>query len=347
MRTSKTFPNTKPAGKWLGRAAIGLGVAAVAALGVGVVYQLIATSSDATRYPAPGTLVEAGGYKLHLLVKPTTGSAKVDTPTVIIDAGLGIPSTYYTRLQDEIASFAQVVIYDRAGMGYSKDAPNGMPHDALSNAHALHTALAAAGVTPPYIVAGHSAGGMNMLVFANEYPDEVQGVVLIDSEHPDQFKRYTPDHANDANKTLLMARGMGLVSNFGVTRLVNAPQLLEATELNAQSRAVLQAQFSTPRFWKGAENEVAAWEQYTFPQARAVQSLGNKPLVVLSSEGTIKGVPEQLAMHQEFAQLSTNGVQRTLAGVNHGNIVIHGAAQVAQAVREVMQAAQNGSALAN
>jgi pimeloyl-ACP methyl ester carboxylesterase len=90
-------------------------------------------------------------------------------PTVILDTGLGLPMVYLTRLQEQVAAFAREAAYDRPGIGWSDSPPSGQPHDALTTANALQAALTQAGIAGPYVLVGHSAGGLNMLVFAATY----------------------------------------------------------------------------------------------------------------------------------------------------------------------------------
>ena len=119
--------------------------------------------------------VDAGGHSLNLLIGGQRGEAK---PAVILEGGFGTGIASWSTVQREIAKFAQVVSYDRAGLGQSDPGPK--PRDAKSIATELHTALQKAGIKPPYVLVGHSLGGPLVRVFAGMYPTEVAGLVLID-----------------------------------------------------------------------------------------------------------------------------------------------------------------------
>lgn len=327
---------------WLKRGSFGLAVIVAGLAGLGAVYQLVTTRQDAQRYPPPGEMVDAGGYRLHLLVAGATHSA----PTVILDAGLGIPSTFLANLQKQVAPFAQVVSYDRPGIGWSDSLPAGQTHDALTNARALHAALINAGIPGPYVLVGHSAGGLNMLVFADTYLQDTAGIVLIDSTHPDQFLRYPPKLAQGKRTIRNLSVMMSWGARLGILRFFNLPKMFEAEALEADQQAALQAQLAASRFGSSILAEMGAWE-LTFPQVRAIKSLGATPLVVLTAGTTAEQVPVQVEMHQEYAALSTNSRQEIVAGASHGGLAISPQylPVVTDAIRQVLESARTGQPL--
>ncbi len=120
--------------------------------------------------------VNAGGHSLNLLIGGQRGVEA--TPAVILEGGFGTGIASWSTVQREIAKFAQVVSYDRAGLGQSDPGPK--PRDAKQIATELHLALQKAGIKPPYVLVGHSLGGPLVRVFASMYPTEVAGLVLVD-----------------------------------------------------------------------------------------------------------------------------------------------------------------------
>ena len=143
---------------------------------VGGGYQTVRESIDATAHPMPGQLIDVGGHRLHLYC---TGAG---SPTVVLEPGLGGASSDMTWIAAAVARDSRVCVYDRAGRGWS-DAADG-PQDAAQTTADLHTLLNRAHIPGPYVLAGHSFGGLYVLSFAAQYPDQVAGMVLLDSTAP-------------------------------------------------------------------------------------------------------------------------------------------------------------------
>jgi pimeloyl-ACP methyl ester carboxylesterase len=151
-------------------------LAALTLASVGTGYETVGESVDTTAYPMPGELINVGGRRLHLRC---TGSG---SPTVVLEPGLGEASSAMAWIAPAVARDSRVCVYDRAGRGWS-DAADG-PLDSAQTAADLHTLLDRAHIPGPYVLAGHSFGGLYILTFAATYPDEVAGMVLLDSTAP-------------------------------------------------------------------------------------------------------------------------------------------------------------------
>ena len=132
----------------------------------------------ATAPSPPGKLIDVGGHRLHI---NCTGSGN---PTIVMEAGAGDFSFDWSLVQPEVARFARVCTYDRAGYAWSEAGPT--PRTMQQIVYELHTGLVNAGIKSPYVLVGHSLGGLIVRVFANQYPKEVAGMVLVDSSHEDQ-----------------------------------------------------------------------------------------------------------------------------------------------------------------
>src|ERR671914_941207 len=162
----------------IGRALLWLIVALLALAVVGAIYQAIATERAERAYPPPGEMVDVGRYNLHI------NCVGQGSPTVVLDAASGGFSAQWVRVQREVSGTTRVCAYDRAGMGWSEMGPE--PRDAKQISSELHTLLKGAGIEGPYVLVGHSFGGLYMRTYAARYPDEVAGVVLVDSSSPKQ-----------------------------------------------------------------------------------------------------------------------------------------------------------------
>jgi pimeloyl-ACP methyl ester carboxylesterase len=135
--------------------------------------------------PAPGELYTVDGRKMHLQ-RSGPAPANAQQPTLVIEAGGGCASPIYARLQQALSAKHPVISYDRAGMGWSE--ADDAPFDGERNAQRLHALLAAAGVTGPIVLIGHSLGGLLNRIYTGLYPAQVAGVVMLDSSHPAQFE---------------------------------------------------------------------------------------------------------------------------------------------------------------
>jgi pimeloyl-ACP methyl ester carboxylesterase len=134
-------------------------------------------------HPPPGRLVDIGGWKVHL---HCTGEANPPQPTVILEAGAGDFSVEWSLNQPRIATFARVCSYDRAGDGWSELGPH--PRTMKQLVYELHTLLEKTGERPPYLLVGQSFGGVVVRLYAQTYPAEVAGMMLIDAGRLDPWR---------------------------------------------------------------------------------------------------------------------------------------------------------------
>ena len=159
-----------------GLALVGLAVTALTGAASGP--PALASGTDSP----PGRLVDVGSHRLHI---HCTG---VESPSVVFESGLGGTYLDWARVQPEVSRFARACSYDRAGYGWSEPGPE--PRDAQRIARELDTLLARARIPPPYVLVGHSFGGLAIRMFASRNERrEVAGLVLVDAAHEDQFQR--------------------------------------------------------------------------------------------------------------------------------------------------------------
>src|SRR3712207_1859863 len=134
------------------RPLLGLVVVLLVLAVAGAIYQAIATELAERVYPPPGKMVDVGDYSLHI------NCVGQGSPTVVLDAGSGEWSAQWVRVQRQVSGTTRVCAYDRAGMGWSVMGPE--PRDAKQITSELHTLLGKAGIEEPYVLVGHSFGGM-------------------------------------------------------------------------------------------------------------------------------------------------------------------------------------------
>jgi pimeloyl-ACP methyl ester carboxylesterase len=188
----------------------------VAALLTAVLYQGAGAARDARRFPPAGRLVPipgAAGLRLHLHGAGDAG------PSVILDAGIGASSLSWSLVQAQAARFARVYAYDRAGFGWS-DPPRRAhgPRVASRLAEELRALLHAADVPGPYILVGHSFGGYVARLYAERWPVEVAGLVMVDSPSPADWAEPNRIRRRQHGGGAFFSRIGGHLARLGVVR---------------------------------------------------------------------------------------------------------------------------------
>jgi pimeloyl-ACP methyl ester carboxylesterase len=320
--------------RWTGKAILGLIVALLVLAVAGAIYQAIATERAERAYPPPGEMVDVGGYSLHI------NCVGQGSPTVVLDGGSGEMSAQWVWVQREVSDTTRVCAYDRAGMGWSEMGPQ--PRDAKQISSELHALLAKADIEGPYVLVGHSFGGLYMQTYAARYPEEVAGVSLVESSHPDQFSyRQVARDSYEPQKQIFDV--FSLAARLGTVRLVSelAPT---SPELPHQQRAQIDALSPSTRQVSTYSLELRATPQTT-TQTRSLRSLGDKPLAVVSA-GTQE--PEWLKLQDDLATLSSNSTHRVVEGATHTSLVYDrsDAQATSAAIVEVVAAVRNDRTLA-
>ena len=299
----------------------------------GGAYETIRETTDDAALAMSGQLVDVGGHKLHT---SCTGSG---SPTVILEAGLGQPAAEIAGwIQPGVAATTRVCAYDRAGSGSSELA--GSPQDGVAIATDLHTLLTEAGIEGPYVLAGHSSGGVYVQVFAARYPDDVAGIVLLDSQPPDALENL-PGYAGEYSAIRsTYALGPSL-ARVGFMRLLYGSV---PSDLPPQAWAEARASMSTATHNRGVRDDVVGLKA-ALAQAQALTTLGDRPLIVLTAaEDAHEG---WLPLQDEMAALSTNSVHRVIQDATHTTLIEDrgDSANSIQAILDVVSAVRSGEPL--
>lgn len=236
---------------------------------------------------------DVGGRTIHILCEGR------GAPVVVVDAGMGTApaeDSAWLAIAGTVSTVTTICLYDRAGLGKSEKAPPG-PRTSEDAARDLHLALRAAHLPGPFLLAGHSVGGLHAQVFASRYPEETAGLVLISSTHPNQVQIWVsllPPPAASEDKGIAGARAF--LTSFANDPTKN-PEMLDFAASAAQ--------------------------------ARELHAVGSRPVVVATHSPRFRmdpALPESVAvrleaatqrMQKQFLSLSTRSVQHIAASAGH------------------------------
>jgi pimeloyl-ACP methyl ester carboxylesterase len=321
------------AGRWLLYPVIA--VLAISAVGGG--YETVQEAVDANAHPMPGQLVDVGGHRLHL---NCIGSG---SPTVVLEPGGGAMSSSLSWITPAVARDTRVCVYDRVGRGWSD--PADTAQDGAQIATDLHTLLHTAGVPGPYVLAGHSFGGLYTLALAARYPDDVAGMVLVDSTAPaSATKPRAATSPGNGGSYDVLGRVSALVSSTTRLGLGRLYAQLEAGSLPSQSRDEVRASIATAANLRSTIDEYLQ-ANTSMEQAASLRDFADKPLVVLTAGRGSDAA--HLASQDELAALSTNSVHRVVDGALHQDLVAdeEDAAATSQAILDAVSAVRTGAPL--
>ena len=323
----------------------------VAVVLVGIAYQAIGSARDNRRFPPPGQMVDVGGYCLHI------HSMGEGSPTVVLESALGGSSLSWALVRSDVAKFTCACSYDRAGIGWSDADP--MPRTAQRIVNELHTLLTNARTKGPYVLVGHSFGGLAVRLYAAQYPEEVVGMVLVDPTHPSQWLQMTEEKRKRLETGARLSRRGEILARLGIARLtaflvsagasgiarfsvslVSGGALNQTVEhmlapvkkLPSELWPILKAIWVQPKFFEALASEMECLPE-SAAQVAASGAYGDMPLVVLSpGDATTAKTMEQEAV----ARLSSNG--KIIVAPNSGHWIQLDQPQVViDAIREVLQ----------
>jgi pimeloyl-ACP methyl ester carboxylesterase len=327
--------------------AITAGVALAAVLGAGS--EAMVRARVTREFPAPGQLVDIGGRRIQLDCRG------MGTPTVVLESGLdALGSLSWSAVQDSIATTTRVCAYTRAGILWSEAA--GAPFSIAGAAKDLHAALNNAGERAPFVLVGHSIGGLYNVKYTELYGSDVAGLVLVDSSHPDQVARL--EKATGASMTLatgVMSFG-ARIAWTGILRLAD----LDGAPPRAPRAVHLAVAAHMPIALPALVSEAKALPA-TFASTRQGPRLGSRPLIVLTATAEMSNeelqamsmTPEQgrqklaawITLQDEIAAWSTDSRHELVRDSSH-YIQFDHPDVVVRAVREVVDSIRSSVPLA-
>jgi pimeloyl-ACP methyl ester carboxylesterase len=331
---------------------LGLTLLGVALAAAGAIYQKVSAIVDERwRYPPSGRLVDVNGYLMHI---NCTGEG---VPTVVLDSGMGNSSLFWSLVQPEMSKSARVCSYDRAGLGWSESRHGWLPFGVTRRtsrqmADELHTLLKNAGVPGPYVLVGHSLGGMNARVYAGTYPDEVVGIVLVDSSHEEAYAKLPKEALDNANKTKIEHQEARPLALLGMQRLFKNKD--NYTWLPPDVRGAYMSVESRTETFITLDDEYLSFGESVRQAREAAPMTKSLPLFVLAATEQFNSLPagvrEQtkltwLGLQEELASRSDDSVFHLVEGSDHSIQCNDHRGEVADAVRRVVEAVRGHNRL--
>jgi pimeloyl-ACP methyl ester carboxylesterase len=296
---------------------------------LGCAYQLVAARRDRRRYASSGRWIEIGDRQDLFVVEKGTGNT-----SVIFESGIAATHLNWCAIQSEVSRFACAVAYDRCGLGWSSPGRTG--RTPTNAARELHRMLEVAGIQPPYVLVGHSFGGMVMRRFALLHPDEVAGVVLVDPMRCCEWPPINAERQATLNRAVRYLRCAVPVAHVGLARLVVTSALCgsgvlarrmasavgdggrhvlgrvtgELAKMPAEILPSIAAHWSRPEFYKGMRRHIQAVPETVHEMCNA-DSIERIPVLVLT--------PEQSTplSHEEINRIGSNVKQVIAAESGH------------------------------
>jgi pimeloyl-ACP methyl ester carboxylesterase len=306
-----------------------------------------------TAIAPPGRLVDVGGFRLHI---HCSGDG---SPSIVLDAALGGSSLSWSLVQPELAKVSRVCSYDRAGFGWSEAGP--MPRTAGRIADELRTLLERGGVPPPYLLVGHSFGGLVTLIFAKRFCRDTAGLVLVDPAHAEDWVKPAPKEEVQIARgvrlcrygaitarlglarvvaalvglgQLTLARGLVIVTSRGALSRQDEAILAPVWKLPPEVRPVLTQFWTKPQFFEALGSQIGSISVSAGQVMEAASNgFGDLPLITISSTN-----PGDYRLRQQtaMAKLSTRG--RHIMASNSGHWVPLDQPQVViDAVKDVLR----------
>jgi pimeloyl-ACP methyl ester carboxylesterase len=314
----------------------------------GIVYEQMGRRRDRARFPQIGRSVDIGGRTLNIFC------SGAGAPPVIFESGGPGPGLEWEAFQPEAAKFAQACWYDRAGEGWSDPGP--FPRTSNAIAKDLHELLKRAGVPAPYVFAGASFGGLNSRVYGGLYPNEVAGMILIDSAHEDELRRAPKVFLGRTSPRFLwhpLQMAFEAAAFVGLLRLTQSSPTQGRDPSQMTREEIIEALRQRPKSFVGNVSAGIVLPE-SFAEGSSVTRIGDFPLIVLTAGQSLDfgdaelnreaAAYQQVWIHEiqpKLVRLSTNGRQIVVPNANHGSIPLEA---IISAIREVVTEVRGGAA---
>jgi pimeloyl-ACP methyl ester carboxylesterase len=329
---------------------------AAALILMGLVYQSLGARRDRQRYARDGRWIDIGGRRqLYLVEKGSNG------PTVVFEAGIAATNLNWFHIQETVSRFAATASYDRGGLGWSS--PCRTARTPANIATELHQLLEEAGIKPPYILVGHSFGGLVMRRFALNYPEEVTSIVLVDPMRCEEWPPLNPSKQSELDRGKKLFRFAIPCARIGVARLAVTSLFLrsgrtaqrlagaagkggqhvldrikdEVGKMPREVWPIVAAHWSRPSSFAGMRSHVEAVPD-TVREMQNAKPIQNIPVLVLTPG---KSTP----LSDEHLGRIGNSVQQVIAPASAHWIHLDQPDLVIDSIREMVMATSQSAAI--
>jgi pimeloyl-ACP methyl ester carboxylesterase len=316
----------------------------------GFLYQAAGSARDQRKFPPPGRLVDIGGGRLHLM------DAGQGSPTVIFESGIAASSLNWTAIQAEVARFTRACTYDRAWLGWSDPASTRRVTSVLTDE--LHSLLTEAHIPAPYVLVGHSFGGLLVQAYVVAHPDQVAGLVLIDPLPASEWVHASGERLRILRWGIRLSRRGALLARLGVVRFSLAllsgggrriPKLVARLSSgraeSTLSRLVGEVQKMPPEVWPMVQAHwcqpqaflgMAEYFEALPESAQQAGALGNLPQIPVTILSAGNSTPAQRAERDAMASRSPRGKHVVVPDSRHW-IHLDKPKVVLEAIREMVE----------
>jgi len=295
---------------WVGKILLGILALFLGLICFGLVREAVTRNKYRAELPPPGKMINLPTHDIHLNCVGT------GTPTVVFEADLDqYGSLSWDSIQGEVGQLTRACSYDRAGILWSDPGPR--PRDGETIAEELAAILDTAGEKGPYVMVGHAFGGAYVRIFAGQNPEDVCGMVLIDSSHPDMLTRFAELGFQKEIPEERLRPLIWLLSHLGMPERFSGPRYGLSDQIYTTQQAYI------PKSSLAWFDESAA-SPITLAQSGMYENFGDLPLVVISHADSTSAQDENqkaedfwLELQQDLTNLSENSEFRPLPGVGH------------------------------
>lgn len=316
----------------------------------GYLFERVLASDPYPRHRPPGRRIDLGGRRLYMLAQ---GERRPRQPLVVLEAGHGDWSKCWKNVQPEVAQFARVLSYDRAGAGWSDPGP--LPRTPERMVRDLHDLLAAAGEPGPYVLVGHSMGAPLARLYNHLYPGEVAGMVWVDSAH-ERMERFLPFFASALAGMKSFYRGGRVAGRVGLVRLFRSHMLKIFPNVHGPAaQAELLAQVSGSRYFDWMAEETAGFARGD-DWLGGPHPLGDMPVISVEAQYTNQPPPPYVLPYWKDFLVGWKQIHDDVAGlssrtrrvpVDSGHVIMaEQPAVVVDAIRDLLAQLEDQPALA-